>query len=51
MATSVPSAGRVMRGLYGGLGMEETLALPIPQDAVWRLQNGQVDRFDCEPVD
>jgi probable phosphoglycerate mutase len=45
------SAGRVLRGLYGGLGMTETLALPIPQDAVFRLQNGQVDRFDCEPLD
>ena len=44
------SSGRVLRGLYGGLDMEATLALEIPQDAVYRLQNGQVDRFDCEPI-
>ncbi|HEV2533121.1 histidine phosphatase family protein [Phenylobacterium sp.] len=45
------AAGRVFRGLYGGLGKEEMLTLPVPQDAVYRLMNGQVDRFDCEPLD
>ena len=23
----------------------------VPQDAVHRLQNGQIDRFDCAPLD
>ena len=45
------AAGRILRGLYGGLVKAEMLALEIPQDAVFRLQNGQVDRFDCAPVE
>lgn len=45
------AAGRILRGLYGGLPREAMLTLDIPQDAVFRLHNGQVDRFDCEPLD
>ena len=45
------SAGRVLRGLYAGLDMQQTLHLEMPQDAVHRLQNGQIDRFDCEAVE
>jgi probable phosphoglycerate mutase len=45
------AAGRVLRGAYLGLDREAMLALDVPQDAVFRLQNGQIDRFDCEPVD
>jgi broad specificity phosphatase PhoE len=45
------AAGRILRGMYGGLAKAEMLALEIPQDAVFRLQNGQIDRFDCEPLD
>ena len=45
------ASGRILRGLYGGLAKAEMLALEIPQDAVFRLQNGQIDRFDCEPLD
>jgi len=45
------AAGRIFRGLYGGLSKAATLALEIPQDAVFRLQNGQIDRFDCGPLD
>ena len=45
------ASGRVLRGLYGGLAKADMLALEIPQDAVFRLQNGQIDRFDCEPLD
>lgn len=44
-------AGRLLRGAYAGLEREETLRLDIPQDAVYRLANGQIDRFDCPPVD
>lgn len=43
-------AGRLLRGAYAGLSREETLRLDIPQDAVYRLASGQIDRFDCEPV-
>ncbi len=45
------AAGRVMRGHYIGLSREAMLDLDVPQDAVYRLQNGQIDRFDCEPVE
>jgi broad specificity phosphatase PhoE len=45
------ASGRILRGLYGGLAKAEMLTLEIPQDAVFRLQNGQIDRFDCEPLD
>ncbi|ENZ80303.1 MULTISPECIES: histidine phosphatase family protein [Caulobacter] len=43
-------AGRLLRGVYAGLSKAETLHQDIPQDAVYRLMAGQVDRFDCEPV-
>ena len=45
------SAGRIVRGIYGGLPREEMLTLDVPQTAVYRLQNGQIDRFDCAPVE
>lgn len=45
------AAGRVLRGVYVGLAREAMLDLDVPQDAVHRLQNGQIDRFDCEPVE
>ena len=45
------AAGRVMRGGYIGLSREAMLDLEVPQDAVFRLQNGQIDRLDCEPVE
>ena len=44
-------AGRIFRGVYGGLAKAQMVRLEIPQDAVYRLQNGQIDRFDCEPVE
>lgn len=43
--------GRLLRGAYAGLDRQATLDQDVPQDAVYRLQNGQIDRFDCEPVD
>lgn len=42
--------GRLMRGAYAGLTRADTLAQDVPQDAVYRLSAGQVDRFDCEDV-
>lgn len=45
------ASGRVLRGAYVGLDRETMLDLEVPQDAVFRLQNGQIDRFDCEPVE
>lgn len=43
--------GRLARGAYAGLSRQATLDQEVPQDAVYRLQNGQIDRFDCEPVE
>ena len=43
--------GRLLRGVYAGLDRQATLDQDVPQDAVYRLQNGQIDRFDCEPVE
>ena len=43
-------AGRLLRGAYAGLSRAETLAQDIPQDAVYRLMAGQIDRFDCAPT-
>ena len=43
--------GRLMRGAYAGLSREVMLDLDVPQDAIHRLQNGQIDRFDCEPLE
>ena len=44
-------AGRLLRGAYARLSKDETLRQDIPQDAVYRLMAGQIDRFDCAPVD
>lgn len=43
-------AGRLLRGLYGGLSKDETLRQDIPQDAVFRLADGHIARIDCAPV-
>ncbi len=44
-------AGRLLRGAYAGLSRAQVLALDVPQDALYRLDAGQIDRFDCEPVE
>lgn len=41
-------AGRVVRGAYLGLSREATWAQEVPQDAVFRLASGSVERIDCE---
>jgi broad specificity phosphatase PhoE len=44
-------AGRLLRGAYAGLTPAQTLELDVPQDALYRLHAGQLDRFGCEPVE
>lgn len=51
IAVSHGVSGRVLRGLYANLPRERMGEQDVPQDAVYRLQNGQIDRFDCEPVE
>lgn len=40
-------AGRVIRGLFAGLDPSEALGLDVPQDAIFRLENGEITRIDC----
>lgn len=43
--------GRLARGVYGGLDRQATLDQDVPQDAVYRLHAGRIERFDCEPIE
>ena len=36
---------RVLRGLYAGLPREAALALPVPQDRVFRLRGGRIEEL------
>ncbi|ATQ41419.1 histidine phosphatase family protein [Caulobacter mirabilis] len=51
VAVSHGVTGRVIRGLYAGLSRIETLKLPVPQDAVFRLTGGEVEQIDCAPLE
>ena len=48
IAVSHGGIGRLLRGLYGNLPRDQTLALEQPQDAFHRLSDGQVGRIDTE---
>lgn len=50
IAVSHGVAGRLLRGVYLGLERQETLMQDVPQDAVFRLAGGAIERFDCEGV-
>jgi probable phosphoglycerate mutase len=43
VAVSHGLTGRLLRGLYLGLSRDEALALPVPQDAVFKLAHGAVE--------
>lgn len=43
-------AGRLLRGAYGGLSRAEVMAQDVPQDAIFRLHAGQMQRLACAPV-
>ena len=47
IAVSHGVAGRVLRGLYAGLAREDALAQAVPQDAVFRLSGGRIERFNA----
>lgn len=46
VAVSHGMAGRVIRGLYANLSREQMLTLDVPQDAVFRLHGGKIERID-----
>jgi broad specificity phosphatase PhoE len=48
IAVSHAGAGRVLRGLNLGLGVDAARELDTPQDAVFVLTPGAEARFDCE---
>lgn len=42
IAISHGLVGRIIRGAYLDLPRDEALGLPVPQDVIWRLANGQI---------
>ncbi len=46
IAVSHGVTSRVLRGVYAGLSREESLAQAVPQDAFFRLKDGQVTRIE-----
>lgn len=48
VAVSHGLIGRIIRGAYADLPKAETLALPVPQDVIWRLCDGKIEAI---PVD
>jgi broad specificity phosphatase PhoE len=50
IAVSHGVAGRVLRGLYARLEPEAAMKLDSPQDAIFRLAEGRIERIDCAPV-
>ena len=50
VAVSHASTGRVLRGLYLGLSLEETRRLDRPQDAFHLLHEGKVTRHEAGPL-
>jgi broad specificity phosphatase PhoE len=51
IAVSHGVSGRVLRGLYADLPRDLAGQQDVPQDAVFVLQHGGVDRIDCEPLE
>lgn len=47
IAVSHGVTSRVLRGLYAGLPFEAAMTLDVPQDAVFRLAQGEIRRIDC----
>ncbi|HWU13261.1 MAG TPA: histidine phosphatase family protein, partial [Caulobacter sp.] len=43
-------AGWMLRGAYAGLPREDVVALDTPQNAIFRLADGAIERLACEPV-
>ncbi|KQW70876.1 hypothetical protein ASE17_18635 [Phenylobacterium sp. Root77] len=50
IAVSHGIAGVLMRGAYQGLSRQATMEQDTPQDALFRLWGGNVERLACAPV-
>jgi len=50
IAVSHAGAGKVLRALYLGLNIEAARQLETPQDAVYRLHGGRIERLECAPL-
>jgi probable phosphoglycerate mutase len=50
IAVSHGVAGRLLRGAYARLERQVTLNQDVPQDAIYRLVDGNIHRLDCEPA-
>ncbi len=50
IAVSHGAASRVLRGVYARLTREAAVVQPVPQDAIYRLSGGGIERIDCEAV-
>jgi broad specificity phosphatase PhoE len=50
IAVSHGVTGRVVRGVYAGLSRHDCLMQDVPQDAVYRLAGGGIERIDCPSV-
>ncbi len=50
IAVSHGVTGRVLRGVYAGLPPDEVVTQDVPQDAVYRLAGGTIERIDCPVV-
>lgn len=48
VAVSHGLTGRIIRGAYAGLTMPDALALPVPQDVIWHLHEGQIKAIRVE---
>jgi len=47
IAVSHGVTGRVLRGLYAGIPLENLMTHDAPQDAIFRLADGEVRRIEC----
>lgn len=47
IAVSHGLVGRLIRGAYLDLTAAEALALPVPQDVIWRLRGGAIQAIKC----
>lgn len=47
VAITHAGVGRMMRGMSLGLTLDEIRALDTPQDVIFRLTQGSIERFEC----